>query len=173
MGKKTKAKKKDAERVIETIATEATEPELTKEKGNEYVFISRDKSKEMKMSTPMEGNKASEVVFEVLKQGPIPEGLKLQWADSYMGHFVNRRGKNACGAFKTQGVLVINGIASELESMGVKGIIQPEAKPYKAIRVNGLTKDEIKDLVSKIALVLGFTYKKKKAPAVEEASAEA
>ena len=92
--KKAKAKAKKKKTVVETpsVAPETTEAKV---EGVEFTFISRDKSKEMKMSTPMEGNKASEVVFDVLNSGDKPQDLKLQWADRYLGHFINRRGKNA------------------------------------------------------------------------------
>jgi hypothetical protein len=156
---KVKVKKKKAEKVVDDSRPVATE--ATTAKAKEFVFVSRDKSKEMKMASPMEKNKASEVLFDVLNRGPIPEGLKLQWADSYSGHFINKRGKNACGASDRKDLLVINGIASELEAAGVKSIIQPESKPYKAIRLGGMSKEEIKDLTAKIAMILGFTRTKK------------
>ena len=160
-----KAKKKTAVKK-QSVAKEATR------QGKEFTFISRDKSKEVKMNSPMEGNKASEVLFDVLNSGNMPNGLKLQWADSYMGHFINRRGKNACGANKVKGLLVINGIADELEAAGVKGIIQPEKKPYKAIRLTKMDSSDIKDLTKKIAMVLGFTGTKKTASA-KKATVEA
>ena len=154
---KAKAKKKKAEKPV--VAKETT---MNVAGGKEYTFISRDKSAEMKMNAPVKKNKASEVVFSVLGKGELPKGLKLQYADSYSAHFINRKGKNACGASNVNNLLVVNGIADELEAAGVKGIVQPTKKPYKAIKLDKWEPAEIKELVNKIALVLGFTKSKKK-----------
>lgn len=154
-----KAKKKSVKKPA-TVTTEATIVEELA-KGKEFTFVSRDKSAEMKMSAPVKKNNASEVVFRVLGEGELPKGLKLQWADSYSAHFINRKGKNAVGASSVQNLLVINGIADELEAIGVKGIIKPTAKPFRAIKVASYSPSELSDLASKIAKVLGFTKKAK------------
>jgi len=160
-------KVKKTKKVKEEAKAKVTE---TKVANNEFTFVSRDNSKKVQMSSPMEKNKASEVLFEVLNSGPMPKDLKLQWADSYLGHFINRRGKNACGANKHKDILVINGIADELEALGVKGIVRPEtSKNYKAIRLTKMSSEEISDLVGHIKTVLGFTGKKK----VKESTGEA
>jgi len=161
MGKKTKAKKK-ADVMPETKAV-STELETTKTVA--YTFISRDKSAEMKLSEPVKKNKASEVVFAVLGMGDMPKGLKLQYADSYGATFINRKGKNSCGSSNINNLLVINGIADELEAIGVKGVIQPTRKPYRAIKLDKWEPAELKDLAIKIAKILGFEKSTKKAEA--------
>jgi len=150
-----KARKKSAKKP-------ATKPAAEAMGGKSYTFISRDKSSEVKMNAPTKGNKASEVVFRVLNKGELPKGLKLQYADSYNAHFINRKGKNACGSFNVKDLLVINGIADELEAAGVKGIIKPTQKSYRAIKVGGYSSGELKALADKIAMVLGITKSKKK-----------
>ena len=153
---KAKAKKKSVKKPA--VVVEETTAKVAE--GREHIFISRDKSAEVKMTAPVKRNKASEVVFQVLGKGELPKGLKLQWADSYAGHFINRKGKNACGAFSTPDLLVINGIADELQAIGVKGIIQPTKKPYQAIKLNGWDAAQMKELADKIAKVLGITKSK-------------
>ena len=163
---KAKAKKKKADKPL-VVAKEAV---TTKAKagGKTYTFISRDKSTEVKMSAPVKKNKASEVVFQVLGHGELPKGLKLQWADSYSAHFINKKGKNAVGASSATDLLVVNGIARELEAAGVKGIIKPTKKPYEALKLNGWDAKQLADLASKIAMVLGFTKAKKAGVKKEE-----
>jgi len=160
---KAKAKKKknevrlnEARPVIRRVVSKEAKPEV------EYEFKSRDGAMTVKMSEAVKSNKASEVLFGVLRKGKIPEGLKLQWADSYKAHFINKKGKNACGANSTRNLLVVNGIAEELEAAGVKGIVRPTIKPYKAINLKEYDSDQIRELVDKIAMVLGFTNKGKK-----------
>jgi len=135
---KVKAKKRSAKKPA-NVASVA--PEKVAE-GKEHTFISRDKSAEVKMTAPVKKNNASE-------------------ADSYSAHFINRKGKNACGASNVANMLVVNGIADELKAVGVKGIIQPTQKPYQAIKLNGWDKAQLKELADKIATVLGFTRKTK------------
>lgn len=121
-------------------------------------FTSKDGKATEALSHPVEGNKASEVVFQVLNAGKKPEDVKLQWAPSYKGHFLARKGKNCCGAFKKKDVLVVNGIAKELEAKGVAGIYCPEpSKSYKGINVSEMKEGELKALARMIANVLGFS----------------
>jgi len=144
-----------ADKAIAKVATTA------KETNSKFVFVSRDKSITRELDTPMEKNVASKVLFDVLSMGPVPKGLKLQWAESYNAHFINRKGKNALGASKAQNLLVVNGIADELKAAGVKGIVQPTKKPYFAIKLGGKTPEEIKEITMKAATILGFTGSKK------------
>ena len=126
----------------------------------EKEFKSKDGKVVEKLGGPIEGNNASKVLWEVLNAGKIPENIKLQWAPSYKGYFIARKGKNCCGAFKRSGVLVVNGIAKELEEKGIKGIYCPEtSKSYKGIDVSGYKEGELKTLARTIANVLGFAQK--------------
>lgn len=122
-------------------------------------FTSRSGEVTHEMEGPEEKNLADQVLFKVLEQGPVPSDLKLQWAPSYKGRFINRRGKNACGANSTRNMLVVNGIAEELEAAGVKGIHKPEkTKNYRAIK---LTKEHnLDELAKTIGNILGFGRKK-------------
>lgn len=119
-------------------------------------FTFKSKTGEKKMAEPIKGNKASKIVFDVLQKGNLPDGLKLQWAESYKGHFIKAKNKNACGASDIKNLLVVTGIATELEKAGVKGICQPTKKPYKAIKLGDWKDNELKELADKIARVLGF-----------------
>jgi len=163
-----KAKKKKTEKIVNPAIKETKPKAIPMKETKEFTFKTRDGSSEVTMTTPVKGNKASQVLFEVLKKGKVPEGMKLQWADSYKAHFINRKGKNACGANSIPNLLVVNGIADELEAVGVTGIVQPTKKPYKAIKLNGYGPSELKELAGKIAMVLGFGAKK-----VESSKAEA
>jgi hypothetical protein len=131
-----------------------------------FTFRSRDNSTEQVMDAPVEGNKASKVLFHVLNTGKaVPEGVKLQWAESYKAHFIALKGKNACGASSNPNILVVNGIAKELEAAGVEGIVQPTSKAYKAINVKAMDAKQLKALAREIATVLGFGRKVKKVAA--------
>ena len=147
MAKKTSSKKKIVEKKL----------------PRKFTFRSRDNSAEQTMDVPVEGNKASKVLFHVLNTGnEIPESVNLQWAKSYEAHFIALKGKNACGASNNPNFLVVNGIADELKKAGVKGIIQPTAKAYKAINVKDLDSKQLKALAREIANVLGFGRRVKK-----------
>lgn len=142
----------------ENIMAKAKKKDTTQIKSapKKVTFISRNNNESHEMEGPEKGNLADQVLFKVLGMGNVPKGLRLQWASSYKGRFIARRGKNACGANNVKNLLIINGIADELESIGVKGIHKPEkTKNYKAIK---LTKEhDLDDLASKIASILGFT----------------
>lgn len=159
-----KAKKKN-EKLDAPVETKAVETG-TEETYPTMTFSTRDGSEKVTMNEPVKGNKASQVVFEVLKMadGKVGDGMRLQFAPSYKAHFIARRGKNACGASTYQNLLVVNGIAEELEAAGVKGIIQPTAKPFKALKVGKMNSKELKALARKIATVLGLIGGAKKAP---------
>ena len=149
----TTAKKVVAKKVAVAEAKEA----------KEYTFIARDKSGKKTLTGPEKDNKASQVLFDVLEKGALPEGLRLQFAASYDATFIARKGKNALGASKAKNMLVVTGLADELEKAGVKGICTPTKKPYKAIRLGGYNSAQLKELVETVARVLGFTKAKKEA----------
>ena len=136
-------------------------------KEAKYTFLARDKSGEKTLTEPVKDNKASQVLFDVLGRGVMPEGLRLQFAQSYDATFIARKGMNALGASKAQNMLVVTGIADELEKAGVKGICTPTKKPYKAIRLGGHDPAQLRELATTIARVLGFTKAKKKVAKAE------
>ena len=119
-------------------------------------FVARDNSCSNTMEKPVEGNVASEIVFAVRKAlgTTLPARCKAIWAPSYSGHYLSIGNKNACGSFNTSNLLVINGIADELEKAGVAGIHTPTSKPYKAIQVGKLEPKEKKNLIAQIVKVL-------------------
>ncbi len=161
------AKRTEGEKAAPEARNLKTEMKTNKD-GQKYVFLSRDKSAKLELEKPIEKNLASEVLFDVLAQGEVPKDLKLQYAESYGAHFINRKGKNACGASKANNLLVVNGIADELKAAGVKGIVQPTKKPYYAIKLTGKNPDELKELSRTIAMILGFTGGGKKKKEAEE-----
>jgi len=144
-------------------------PKIQKEKENimakevtrEYKFVSKTGEHESKMGEAVEGCKASSVLFDVLKTGDVPEGLKLQYAPSYNAHFINRKGRNALGFFSTNNLLIINGIEPELRAKGYdKDLVHPQiSKKYWGIRLADKDADYLKKLVSDTAMILGFSVK--------------
>jgi len=83
--------------------------------------------------------------------------MDLRFAPSYNAHYIRRKGKNALGFFDTKDLLVVNGIADDLEKAGVKGIIKPSStKNYKAIRLSEMKGKDLKTLTRTIARVLGI-----------------
>jgi len=129
----------------------------------ELVFTAKNGEDTSKLSGPKEGSKASEVLFDVLSRGPVPDGLKLRFAKSYGAHYLDLKGRNALGFNDQQSnLLVVNGIATELKKAGVKGIIQPQkGKKYFAISLTDLSANEIKSIANHAARILGFTGKPK------------
>jgi hypothetical protein len=157
-----------------TMAKKVVAKKVAPVKEAKYTFIARDKSGEKTLTEPVKDNKASQVLFDVLGRGVMPEGLRLQFAQSYDATFIARKGKNALGSSKAQNMLVVTGIADELEKAGVAGICTPTKKPYKAIRLGGHSPAQLRELATTIAQVLGITKEKKavvKAKAVEAAKA--
>jgi len=125
--------------------------------SKEYLFKSKNGVDESKLSGPVGECKASKVLMDVLAMGDVPDGLALRHAKSYNAHYIARKGKNALGFFDTKDLLVINGIADELEKEGIKGVIQPStSKNYRAIRLNDLSDADLQTLTNTIARVLGF-----------------
>ena len=126
----------------------------------EFVFKAKNGVDESKLSAPVGDCKASRVLMDVLAMGNVPDGLALRHAKSYNAHYIQKKGKNALGFFDTKDLLVINGIAEDLEKAGIKGIIKPSnSKNYRAIRLNDLAEADLKTLTQTIARVLGFTVK--------------
>jgi len=123
-----------------------------------FTFMSKDGQATDIMKGPHETCKASQIVWDVLNAGPVPDGLKLQYAPSYGAHFVSKKGKNALGFFNTNNMLVVNGIADELKEAGFgdKLIVPQKGKSYFAIRVADLTAEEIKKVTKTAARILGF-----------------
>ena len=136
-------------------------------------FVARDKSAKITMEEPVKGNLASEMVFAVRKAlgKDLPPKVREQYAPSYKGHFLALGNKNACGASNIKNLLVINGIAAELERAGVKGVITPTKKAYKAIKLTGTDEKFRATLVKQIAAVLAVLGKE--APKKFKAEAEA
>lgn len=121
------------------------------------------KTKDGKESRLKDGEKSDCKAVQVLAQvlagvTKLPDGLELRYAPSYNAHYVRKRGKNACGFFDTKDLLVINGIATELEEAGIAEIVKPaKNKNYKAIRLTEMDAKSMKTLVSTIRRVLGIT----------------
>ena len=133
----------------------------TKANGS-FTFMSKSGTEKSIIDAPKNDCKAQQVVMGVLNMGAKPEDTELRFAKSYGAHYVQRKGKNALGFFDTKDVLVVNGIASELEKAGVKGIMKPsKSKNYKAIKLTEVSDKDLKDLIVKIARVLGFGSKGK------------
>lgn len=130
-------------------------------------FVSRNRKEEFELKVPVKDNKASEVVFGVLKSGKLPEGCELRYAKSYGGHYIAKGGKNALGASDQKDLLVVNGIAEELKATPLaKELYNPlKGKKFVAISLKEKKPEEIKKLITLIARVLGFVPSAKKVKA--------
>lgn len=150
---------------LKTQTQKEKEKSMAKVVTREYKFVSKTGEHESKMGEAVEGCKASSVLFDVLKMGDVPEGLKLQYAPSYNAHFINRKGRNALGFFSTNNLLIINGIEPELRERGYdKDLVHPQSsKKYWGIRLADKDADYLKKLVRDVAAILGFSVKEMKA----------
>ena len=173
---KAKAKKKDTAKTAAKVEAKKAAPvvDVTPKGSTIITFTARDNSCKNVMEEPVKGNVASEIVFAVRKAlgTNLPARVKAIWAPSYKGHYLSLGNKNAVGAFSHNNLLVVNGIADQLEKAGVKGITTPTSKPYKGMMVGKLEPKEKDSLIATIVKVLqaeGVAPAKKAKAKTEEA----
>ena len=128
--------------------------------SKEFVFKSKNGKDESTLTGPQGDCKASRVLWDTLNSGPLPDGLNLRFAKSYNAHYLEKKGRNALGFFDTNNLLVINGIADDLEKAGIEKIVRPsKSKKFRAIRLNEASEGDLKKLISTVCRVLGISTK--------------